>query len=315
MGLENECHSLEQVSFIKQLAKRATLQPREALYLATQCVNQGLSDANHLIERLQSVLPSKSVQDYLARLKKRNSAIQALALLKQFRDDPQIVRELYKTEGITFRAGSSRYATAIVIFTTKFNNFTISNLVIDAIFAELGVSRLFLRDTSEYVYLRGVKGLADSLSELPKALSRVLQQYEIKSPIFTGYSSGGYPSLYVSTKMNHIGYTGFSISSDISPHTSLPKRSMYEKVKDRVDHALLKDLKPEIVVSKAQNYSIYYGQRDPIDRAHAEHLQDIPGLRLIRHMGAGHEVTASLLEDGRFAESFVHHLKMEGNDD
>jgi hypothetical protein len=203
-----------------------------------------------------------------------------------------------------------RRDTAVIIFTTKFNNFTFSNLVMDAIFHQLGVTRLFLRDGSQYTYFGGVRGLANSLSEIPAALGRLLAEQGIKQSIVTGYSSGGYPSLYVATRMNIIGYVGYSITSDISAGTQLPVRSMYERLMQGIDPTLLRDLRQDIVESGTLNGFIHYGQRHAIDRAHAEHLEGIEGVDLICHTSARHEVTAHLLEEGRFLDSFIHLTKM-----
>jgi hypothetical protein len=126
--------------------------------------------------------------------------------------------------------------------------------------------------------------------------------------ILTGYSSGGYPSLFVATKMNHIGYTGFSISTDVSLQSSIPRTLIYEKIRNQVNQSLLTNLKPAIMSGNTSRYSIYYGQRDPLDRAQAQHLQDIRGLKLIPLRDAGHELTAYLLEEGRFMETLTYHL-------
>lgn len=311
LGWKYEYHSLEQIEFIQQLSKRTRLQTREALYLATQLVNHGFPSAYNFLRRLQEEIPSKPVQDYLNRLEKRNKVIQNLPALRQLLDDQQVVREMYEGDGFIFRPGSHRRDIAVVIFTTKFNNFTFSNIVVDAAFDQLGVARLFLRDRSDFVYFRGVKGLAESLLELPTAISRLLEQQNIRAMILTGYSSGGFPSCYIATRMKSVGYIGYSISTDISPDTTLPKRSMYEKLANKLDGSIFIDLKKEIADGRTSSYSLYYGQREPKDRAHAKHLEGVKGVRVVSHEHSGHEVTAHLLEDGQFLEPFSRLLEQE----
>ncbi len=308
-GPKHEYHSLEQVSLIDSLCKKSRLHPRESLFLVTQLVNHGSTQAKYLIERLREEFHSIPVQEYLSRLQKRDAAIQSLKSLKEFMEDREIVNELYKSNGITFRPGSYRRDIAIVIFTTKFNNLTFSNLVVDAIFDELGVSRLFLRDTSDYVYMRGIMGLAESLIDIPEAISRLLHDKEVRHAIITGYSSGGYPSLYVATKIKHCGYTGFSVSSNISHGTELPKRSMYESIRAEVDDSLFKDIKNEFKTGGVSRYVIHYGNNNVVDRAHAEYLDNVEGVEVICHKNSGHEVNAYLMEEGLFYESFYEHIK------
>ena len=179
-------HSLEQVAYIQKLSQQLVLEPREAMYLASQLVNHGFPGSHEFLCRLEADIRSRPAQDYIARLKKRNSIVQALPQLRRFRDDPALVRQLYQGEGYLFRPGSHRRSTVVVVFTTKFNNFTLSNLVVDALLAELGVSRLFLRDGTDFAYFKGVKGLADSLDDLPHGLARLLRDEGSDDVILTG---------------------------------------------------------------------------------------------------------------------------------
>ena len=305
LSWKNEYHSLAQINLIQEMSQRPQLELREALFLATQLVNHGFHQADAFIRRLSASMPSKPVQDYLARLLKRHRAIQSLAFLRPLQADADAVRQFYAGEGFVFRPGAHRRDTAVVIFTTKFNNFTVSHVVADAMFAELGVSRLFLKDTSEFVFLRGVKGLAEDLAALPEAIGRLLKDNGIARQMLTGYSSGGYPSLFAAAHMDHIGHAGFSVCSDISPSAKAPVPDMYRKLKGRVPDTLFADL--GLVLRRRHgggSIRLFYGQRDAGDSAQALHLEGAPGVEIAGHAEAGHEVTAHLLEEGRFMDVF-----------
>ena len=86
---------------------------------------------------------------------------------------------------------------------------------------------------------------------------------------------------------------------------------MYEKLANKLDSSVFLDLKNEIADGHTSSYSLYYGQREPNDRAHAKHLEGVKGVSLISHENSGHEVTAHLLEDGRFLEPFSKLLEQE----
>ena len=137
--IENKYHSLAQLGAIRQGCHSPSLTARQALFLADQLVNQACPEASGMIASLRETLPLGSTGDYLARLDKRLGAIQALPLLPGLWKDETAVRSLYEISGHVFRRGSFRADTVIVVFTSKFNNYHVSNLVMDALLSELGV--------------------------------------------------------------------------------------------------------------------------------------------------------------------------------
>lgn len=309
LGPQDLLHSLEQIAFILKLSQQDALRPREAMFLAAQLVDHGFPNSESFLTRLENDIPSHAAHEYLARLKQRNSVIQSLPHLDRFRRDPVLVRRFYESEGWLFRPGSFRRNIAIVVFTTIYNNFTLSNLVLDALLADLGVSRLYVRDTTEFVYFRGVKGLASSLQALPGALQRLLEGEGIEHVIITGYSSGGYASLFVTSLMTKVRYLGFSICSDLSAGSELTRREMYERLRHRVDSALFRDMRPEIAQTNGTSYCVHYGQRSADDRTQAEHLRGLGNVELFCHESAGHEITAFLLEEGQLSECFARQVR------
>ena len=304
-----EYHSLEQIALLQRLSAAPSLTSREALFLATQLVNHGFVHAGDFVARLRMKLQSKSAREFLTHLARRHDVIQALPLLRDIQADGEATTQLLKPAGHVFRRGSYRRDTAIVIFTTKFNNFGFSNVVADALFAQLGVSRLYLKDGSDLYYFGGASGLADSLAVLPAAVASLLAAQGIKQTIVTGFSSGGYPSLHVATTAGPLGYVGYAICTDLSAASSLPIPGFYARLRSRVAHDLLTDLKESLAECPDMRCKLFFGERDPVDRAHAAHLIGCPNVELTCHADAGHDITLQILEDRTLLAPFEELLR------
>jgi len=307
--MERSIHSLAQLELLRRMAEQPDLPARDALFLATQLVNHGFTEAGPLVAGLRAQIPDKPVQHFLARLARRDAAIQALPQLPALRADPAAVEQFYATDGYVFRPGTVRGDLAIVIFTTRCNNFSVSNLVLDALLGELGLARLYLKDGSADLYLAGVHGLAATLRELPEAIARLLAAHGVRPSVVTGFSSGGYASLYAAMRLRPHGYIGFSVCTDLSVASGLPQRKMFSALHGRAPADLLLDLRPEIARTGGR-LTLCYGMRDPIDRAHAEHLAPCPGVTLRAHAEANHALPVWLLEEGRLLAPFQDMLDM-----
>lgn len=308
--LENSGHSLDQLGKIMALYRSPQLSPRDALFLATQLVNHGYAEAGPVLDRLQHQIRSEAARDYLARLVMRHRAIQSLPGLKPVFTDQEAMMKLYDTEGYLFRPGTGRADTAVVIFTTIFNNYNFSNAVLDAVLSGLGVSRLYLKDKTRYIYLRGVKGLAEDLRELPRALMQLLRDKGISRYVITGFSSGGYPSLYVARRMDPLAYVGYSIYTDVSAEAQVESPAMFDKIRSDVPSDLL--MSPSDLLglqSTAFPCTIYYGEKSALDTAHAELLRGHAGIDVIGLKDSHHQVTSFLLEEGRFTEPFQRYVE------
>lgn len=300
-----EMHDLRQLQRLMEVYRRPDLSPRDAMTLATQLAGHGYVEAGAVISALRATMRNEAAQAYLARLALRHEAIQSLPALKPIFADKELMLQFYATEGYMFRRGTFRAETAIVIFTTMYNNFHFSNAVLDAILSPLGVSRLYLKDSSKYLYFQGVKGLASSLRELPDALLSLLKSEGITRYAITGFSSGGYPSLYTASKTDPVGYVGYSIYTDLSDraHVDLPR--IFLEIRDEVPPEMC--LSPDDML-KGQPISypciVYYGGRSALDSAHAELLRDHEGIEVICLPDNFHETPSYLLETGEFTRPF-----------
>ena len=66
----------------------------------------------------------------------------------------------------------------IVVFTTRYNNFFISNLVFGALLQQTGNSILFLKDTTGGNYLKGMKNFGDNWESSLIALNKRITKFE-----------------------------------------------------------------------------------------------------------------------------------------
>ena len=301
-------HSLEQLEEIKRLAKSPGLSPREILHAGTQLVNHGMPQAEAYLQGIKASVSLRVVHDYVDRLLKRNNVIQASPYLRDNWKSEELVREFYSRDGYVFRRGSSLSSSVVIVFSTVFNNFTLSLMALDAILAQLGVSRLFLKTSPDSAYFRGVKGLANDLDDLPQALTQFLEGKDVSTILITGYSSGGYPSLYTALQMKHHGYIGYSLTTDLSQYCEPPPTSFYQELRSRMPERLFVDMRHKFLDRKGDGgepYKIFFGYRSPRDRDQALRLRDLPNVQLYHHKEAGHEVPVHLLEDGLFTRPFL----------
>jgi hypothetical protein len=305
-----ELHSLDQIALLQRLSAQPSLEARDALFLATQLVNHGFSHAGAFVDRLRVTVTASAAAEYLARLARRHMAIQSISQLKDVQGDAEATRQLLGSSGFVFRPGSFQRHAAVVIFTTKFNNFGVSNVVADALFSQLGVSRLFLKDTSNLVYFRGVEGLSEDLSGLPPAVCRFLESQGIRQIVVTGFSSGGYASLFAATAERPAAYVGYSICSDLSLASKLPVPDFYARLRDQVTPDVMLDLRTRMPSGKSNtSWKLFFGRKDVVDREHAMHLIDCPDVSLTCHADAGHDITVRLIEDRTFLEPFQEILE------
>lgn len=308
--LEKEYHSLSQLDEIQRLYNSPNLTVREALFVTTQLVNQGFSEAAGAIRALRTKLPQGAAQEYLDRLERRLNVILALPQLQRIRASEDAVRDLYATSGFVFRPGSFRASVAIVVFTSKFNNYHVSNVVFDALLAELGVARLFLKDTTASIYFRGVEGLCQDLQALPHAIENFLSRNGCDRAIITGFSSGGYAALYTALHIENVGCVGFSTHTDISPSSRLPLLNLFHSLRGQIPDDNLLDLRTLFEQARTKSpFTLYVGAKDPIDRAHAMRLSRFDNVKVVEVPDAGHHVTSALMERGELAHPFIELLQ------
>ena len=301
-----ETHDLEQLQLLMSVYRRSDLTPRDAMNLATRLVGHGYPEAAGVIASLRQSMKISAAQNYLARLARCHQAIQSLPALKPIFADRQLMLQFYATEGHVFRPGTTRPDTAVVIFTTMYNNFHFSNAVLDAVLTPLGVARLFLKDTTKYQFFRGVKDLAGDLRDMPSAILRLLRSKGITRYLFTGFSSGGYPSLYAALQTEPIGYLGYSIYTDLSEEATVEHPPLFKSIRQELPAEVCLNL-PRLRKEQSNAFPlcIHYGERSALDTSHAELLRGQPGVQVVSIPDNHHTVPSQMLADGTFTRGFT----------
>lgn len=303
-SLELSVHSIEQLATLRRMCNQRDITARDALFVAEQLVNHGFSDSKIVLSALRSQL-SGSASVFLDRLEMRLERTLQLGRLEETWSNQAVAEDLLRPEGYVFRPGDKLADKAVVIFTSKFNNFHFSNIVLDAALGELGVSRLYLKDVTSFVYFKGVKGLASNLADLPKAILDLLSAQNIRQAIVTGFSSGGYAALYSACHMPGAHYLGFSIYSDISDANRANVPKFYNDVRPYVPPSYFVDLKPLVRELMAdRNIHLYFGDKEPVDCLHARRFLDLQNVRITEIPNCSHVVTSVLLERGQFQNLF-----------
>ncbi|HEX5224514.1 MAG TPA: hypothetical protein VFW29_05235 [Solirubrobacteraceae bacterium] len=168
------------------------------------------------------------------------------------------------------------------------------------------VKRLFLRDLRQAWYHRGMPGHGDSLLDVAAALRRLVDAQQPERLIVAGNSAGGYAALVFGTLLGAERVLCFSPQTVIDPDELAAIGD--HRWDDRVEAVLQAraldrtwaDLRTALGPARVTDtrYELYFGDGDLLDRAHAERLAGVDGMRLYR-MGEGeHFVVRKMRNSG-----------------
>jgi hypothetical protein len=309
-----EQHSLEQITSIEQALRERKLAAKKALFVATQLVVHGSDRADAFIRRVRGQIDHPDAHQYFDRLSRQAKFIRGIPGLDEVMRTQALRSELYKLDGIYFARGERHPGKLLVVFTTMYNNFYVSNLVLFALLRQFGVSILFLKDTTLLNYLNGIVGFGSDIEQVSQNVVSLAAREKISEIYITGFSSGGYASLMSSGLLPCAGYLGFSVASDLSRNSAIkPPKFFTEDVRQRIDQQWLKNLRTDLLGSaEFPRRDIFFGQDYTVDAAHAKNLEGIPGTTVIGLRDCTHLTIASLIESDRLASTF-HALLFESD--
>jgi len=301
-------HSLEKLQHLKSLINANGLTFNQQLGLTSELVQHGFKNADRLIENLQVKAPNPDALDFLNRLLKQYRFIESIPNVEFFQKQPQLISKLYSKNGCSFFQGSQNPDKLVVVFTTMFNNFHISNLLMLAFLSQFGVSILMLKDATRFNYLKGVTGFGDNPEEVAKQILAIKKKNDIEKVFVTGYSSGGFASLLCAQLVQSDGHLGFSILSDTSGLPELtPGKYFNQEVRSKIDNRWLINLR-KLLESDAstsiKKYNIYYGLNSKHDFDHAMNLDGLPQVSLNPIKNCGHVTIARLMESFELTSIF-----------
>jgi len=209
---------------------------------------------------------------------------------------------LLNDQEATFIQADMHDAPTVIVFTTKYNNFYTSNLVLAALLVKSGCSVLFLKDTSNFAFLKGFSGLGwdwdSSMSSLVSWAAGRLGPISV-----VGFSSGGYAALLAATILKPDRYVGFSVRTDLSPASALPTPPlMATNELEQIPLRLRQNLAPLIEKSEF-SFSLYAGNDDTLDIAHASAVSHLPNVSLTVFPNTAHISVRPLFLSGRLTQA------------
>lgn len=178
-----------------------------------------------------------------------------------------------------------------------------------AALAGLPVHVVAMRDPSLLMYLKGVPGVADSFETMAVALKRLARELGGGRILTFGTSAGGYTALRYG---DAIDADAVLCDSGLTNMTEASMRAdgragavatrMLAEVRDQ-----LVDMR-EVLARRERplDIELWYGADMPLDRAYAERIADLPGVRLRPVPGhAAHGVIARVPEARGWLRDFV----------
>jgi hypothetical protein len=307
-------HSITQRAVVERLSEKIDSLPlRTAMFVATQVVTHGLDHAPEVIQRLRARLYHPDGLDYVDGLCRQLDFVKGLKFWPNVKNDHALMSKLYETEGFFFSKGSRYPQKLLVVFTTMFNNFEISNALLYAMIKELDVSVLMLKD-GYFHFLNGVSGLGTDIYSITKAISSLATEHRVSQIFITGYSSGGYASLYASFLLPCAGYLGFSVQTDLSRESTLfAEKHFQSELRGKIDETHLINLR---VLAELNNdrvaRQIVFGEKSAVDAAHASNMEGLPDLKITK-LNSGHGTVGALIKDRAFFDWFQRLLFQTNN--
>ncbi len=273
---------------------------REVLTVANQLTVNAHPAARQFLRVLKSKIPHPDAQtrfDKLLDLCEQTGRLEALPAMS---GNPEWIRSLYALDNYVFMEGDRARHKLVVVFTTVFNNFGLSNLVLLALLKPFGVSVLLLKDDTAASYLGGAHQFGNDLDELAEKISAFAKLKSCDRIYLMGYSSGGYASCYVSARLKCDGFLGFSFPVDFSLDTDLPTDWFIKRqVRELFEPRFLIDL-ASLHAQLPKRRRLIIGAQSRRDLVHAHHLRDKAGFDVIEVAECLHDTPETLMARGEF---------------
>lgn len=298
-------HSASQLKALERLAEKPDPNIRELTFLLSENALHGGKD----LPRHRALLAQYDRPDIRRFTEERRLLREKVAALPGFdaiKSDARLGQALYRLDRPYFERGAAHPEKLLILFTTMFNNFELSNPAILALLRPLGISILILKDASCFNYLLGIPGFGDDIEGSLTALKRFIAKQPIAEVYISGYSGAGYASLMLSTLLPCNGYLGFSVRTDLAAGSPRSPGSLFtEAARAQVPVSLCRNLAPRINAGpRTTPYRIIYGSLSERDRAHAHNIADRPAVSIEEIAGCGHFPITRLLMEDRLGETF-----------
>ena len=159
---------------------------------------------------------------------------------------------------------------------------------------------IFIRDTKQSWYQRGVIGLGDNINEVTNNIKEIISKINYSKIITIGCSMGGYAALLFGNLLNVNSILAFSPQTFIGKYKRKKfNDNRYNKWIDKIHNDCdntyfdLSKLNFENI-----NVQIIFGKNDNLDRIHAIQMRNKKNIKVIGEFG-GHGVVRDLRNNGK----------------
>lgn len=298
-------HSLPNLAEIEAELRSERLRPRQLIGLAHRLCSHAHPAAEMMISQLRENTKHPEVLARVELAARFNQVLRSYIKLEELPEDQ--LRAFYRLGGYIHIRKRQPVTTLLVVFTTMYNNFFMSNAALAAMLGQLDCDLLILKDPSYYNYQRGVAGFADDLPGITAAIQRLVREGGIEKTFVTGFSTTGYAALATSLLLKSDGYVGFSHPTDLSVGSAVPQpHYITPEYRETLNTEWLVDLKPALRrADPTVPRAIFYGERDEPDRAQALHLSDVDHVQVVGVPKASHNTVEWMVAEGKFLPMFA----------
>jgi pimeloyl-ACP methyl ester carboxylesterase len=173
----------------------------------------------------------------------------------------------------------------------------------------LDENKIFVRDLRQQWYQTGLEGITRDIPSTAQFLAREIEKTAPEKIVFVGNSMGGFAAILFCALLGRGEAIAFAPQSFISPWLRLRHgdarwrrpivrtwvRSLLKPRVWNLRHILKRTGIPTRI-------SIYVSSADRLDRIHAAHLEDLPGVRVREFDDGGHGVVRLLRDRGELPE-------------
>lgn len=181
-------------------------------------------------------------------------------------------------------------------------------------------NKLFLRDFNQMWYHNGLLDISTDINTTANFIKSEINKLNPKKIIFIGNSMGGYGAIMFANLIENIDEViAFAPQTFISKNlrsTHNDKRwekqifQLYENSQNKNKYFDLKEML--ISINSKVKISIFVSKDDILDRLHALHLKEIPGVSIYEFDDGGHGIVKKLKDDGKLKEilagEYIHIL-------
>lgn len=298
-------HSYSQLIYINRLIKNSEiLDKKKKIWLAVQLIQHGFPRSRAYIHHILGEIQSNDAQFFLRNLIAQSYLIDGLNDWGKVFKDVNYLKKCYELNGYVYWRGTFQPNKLVIIFTTMFNNFYISNAMLLKLLNSYGVSVLLLKDATHFNYLNGVVGLGENLIEVADSINRFIENEKTDKCYLMGFSSGGYGSLFLSAKIPCQGYLGFSVRTNLHKMEKYSFQNITQKTLNQIPKRFKPDLRDLIEIERSfPKRVLIYGDNAGIDKDQALSMTGCLNVSLVPVSECGHMTVAKYMQQGKFIDT------------